>query len=311
VRHDEHSGRRGGSHIEPAPIIAAPAATVLARRTAAQPSGGLEPGCDLQACAFARRASEGRGHSTCSDHRAARDDRVVNHRPKEDVMESAPLVDCAGRRRSPATLPGYHRGRPPRNKGLRYPPDPPTVEETIDVMRAAGDDPDAVRLRGLIVALWRAGLRISEALALAESDLDRVRGAIQVRHGKGSRRREVGMDRWAWEQWEQLDPWLNVRAGLPIGALFCVLRGATSGRPCSAAGVRVQLRDAAITAGVRRRLAPHRLRHTHAVECRARACRWSSYSGSSGMPTSGSPRCTCAASTTPRSCTPSTNAPRR
>ena len=52
-------------------------------------------------------------------------------------------------------------------------------------MRAAGDDPDAVRLRGVIVVLWRAGLRVSEALALAESDLDRVRGAIQVRHGQG------------------------------------------------------------------------------------------------------------------------------
>jgi integrase len=81
-------------------------------------------------------------------------------------MQSAPLVDCAGRRRSPATLPGYRRGRPPRNKGLRDPPDPPTVGEIIAVMRSAGDDPDAVRLRGLIVVLWRAGLRISEALAL-------------------------------------------------------------------------------------------------------------------------------------------------
>ncbi len=53
-------------------------------------------------------------------------------------MESAQLLDCAGRRRSPATFPGYHQGRPPRNKGLQYPPDPPTVEEIIAVMRAAG-----------------------------------------------------------------------------------------------------------------------------------------------------------------------------
>jgi hypothetical protein len=63
-------------------------------------------------------------------------------------MESVPLLDCAGRRRSPATLPGYHQGRPPRNKGLRYPADPPTVEEIIAVMRATGDDPDGRRLRG-------------------------------------------------------------------------------------------------------------------------------------------------------------------
>jgi site-specific recombinase XerD len=33
-------------------------------------------------------------------------------------------------------------------------------------MRAVGDRPDAHRLRVLIVLLWRAGLRISEALAL-------------------------------------------------------------------------------------------------------------------------------------------------
>jgi hypothetical protein len=28
-------------------------------------------------------------------------------------------LDAAGRRRSPATLPGYHAGRPPPNKGMR------------------------------------------------------------------------------------------------------------------------------------------------------------------------------------------------
>ena len=184
-------------------------------------------------------------------------------------MESTQLVDCTGRRRSPATLPGYHRGRAPRNKGLRYPADPPTVEEIISVMRAAGDSPDGVRLRGVIVVLWRAGLRISEALALNESDLDPERGAVLVRHGKGDKRREVGMDRWAWEQ---LNPWLELRAILPVGSLFCVLRGPTRGRPCSAAGIRVQLHTAANAAGVRRRVAPHQLRHAHAVEMSPRGC---------------------------------------
>ena len=46
-------------------------------------------------------------------------------------MRSTPPLDCAGRRRSPATMSGFHQGRPPRNKGLRYPPDPPTVEEIM------------------------------------------------------------------------------------------------------------------------------------------------------------------------------------
>jgi len=111
-------------------------------------------------------------------------------------MESVPLLDRTGRRRSPATLSSFHVGRPPRNQGRRYPPDPPTVEEIIAVMRAAGAQPEGVRLRGVIVVLWRAGLRISEALALAETDLDADRGAVMVRAGKGGRRREVGMDRW-------------------------------------------------------------------------------------------------------------------
>ncbi len=52
----------------------------------------------------------------------------------------------------------------------------------------------------------------------------------------------------------------------PVGALFCVLHGPTRGRPCAAAGIRNQLRSAAVAAGVRRRFAPHQLRHAHAVE---------------------------------------------
>ena len=83
------------------------------------------------------------------------------------------LLDVAGHRRSPATLLGYHRGRPPRNKGEHYPADPPTVEEIVGVMRTIGDRSDGHRLRALIMLLRRAGLRISEALALQESDLDR------------------------------------------------------------------------------------------------------------------------------------------
>jgi site-specific recombinase XerD len=173
------------------------------------------------------------------------------------------LVDRAGRRRSPATMPGFHAGRPPRNKGLRYPADPPKVEEIIAVMRAAGDDTHGRRLRGLVVILWRAGLRIQEALALAEADLDQRRGALLVRRGKGGRRREIGMDAWGWEE---LQPWLAVRVEFPIGPLFCVINGPTRGRYWSSAAARADLRRTAAAAGVRRRFAPHQLRHAHAVE---------------------------------------------
>jgi hypothetical protein len=62
-------------------------------------------------------------------------------------MESV-LSDAAGRNRLPATMPGFHRGRTPRNKGLRCPPDPPPVEKIIAIMRAAGDGVEGTRLTG-------------------------------------------------------------------------------------------------------------------------------------------------------------------
>ena len=130
-------------------------------------------------------------------------------------------------------MPGFHAGHVPGNKGLRYPADPPKVEE------------------------------IQEALALTEGDLDQRRGSLLVRRGKGGRRREVGMDTWGWEQ---LDPWLDMRRELPVGPLFCVTSGTARGRQWSPAAARAELRRTAAAAGVRRRFAPHQLRHAHAVE---------------------------------------------
>jgi integrase len=110
---------------------------------------------------------------------------------------------------------------------MRYPADPPTVEEIMAVMRHAADDRHGWRVQAMIVVLWRAGLRIQEALGLAEHDLDRRRGSVLVRNGKGGRRREVGMDEW---DWDHLRPWLSARAHPPVGPLFCIIDGPTRGR---------------------------------------------------------------------------------
>src|SRR5438270_4777728 len=174
-----------------------------------------------------------------------------------------PLLDAAGRRRSPATTPGFRTGLAPRNKGQRYPADPPTVDEIVAVMRQAGHDRHGHRLTALIVVLWRAGLRIQEALSLLEPDLDPRRGSILVRHGKNDRRREVGMDAWGWSA---LEPWLDERAKLPVGPLFCVIVGPTRGHRWLESAARLDLHRTAVQAGVRRRFAPHKLRHAHAVE---------------------------------------------
>jgi site-specific recombinase XerD len=120
-------------------------------------------------------------------------------------------------------------------------------------MHQAGHDRHGRRLTAVIVVLWGAGLRIHEALSLTETDLDRRRGSVLVRHGKNDRRREVGMDAWAWSA---IEPWLADRVALAVGALFCVIDGPTRGRAWSASAARVELRQLALEAGVRRRFAP-------------------------------------------------------
>ncbi len=52
---------------------------------------------------------------------------------------------------------------------------------------------------------------------------------------------------------------------LPSGALLCVINGRTAAPALGTPAVRETLRQP-VTAGVRRRFAPHQLRHAHAVE---------------------------------------------
>ncbi len=88
-------------------------------------------------------------------------------------------------------------------------------------MRVAGDGVHGARIRALAVILWRAGLQINEALTLAETDLEPRQGSILVRHGKGGKRREVGMDDWAWDH---VEPWRQRRLEMPVAPFFSVVR---------------------------------------------------------------------------------------
>ncbi len=100
---------------------------------------------------------------------------------------------------------------------------------------------------------WRS-LRVTSTAIAAPCSSVAARAASAARSAR---------THWAWEQ---IDPWLRVGVQLRIGALLRVIDGATQGRPWSAAVARATLRQLAVRAGVRRRLAPHQLRHAHAVE---------------------------------------------
>lgn len=172
-----------------------------------------------------------------------------------------------GRARSVVTLPGYRAGMKPANYGQKYPAEILTRAEIGRLLAVCSRRGHAgVRNRALIVVMWRAGLRIAEALALRVKDVDLDAGTITVLHGKGNRRRIVGIDP---EALAVIERWIVRRRELGIGPgspLFCTISGDTRGRPVKDSCVREALKDLAAKAGIEKRVHPHGLRHTHAAE---------------------------------------------
>jgi site-specific recombinase XerD len=128
-------------------------------------------------------------------------------------------------------------------------------------MRAMNRGATGDRNRALVAVLYRAGLRIAEALALKAADVDLGAGTVRVLRGKGRKARTVGIDDGALLYVER---WLARRASLGLSA-----RGPFSkldGSPWSAQAVRETLSYAAAKAGITKRVHPHGLRHSHAAE---------------------------------------------
>ena len=162
-----------------------------------------------------------------------------------------------------ATQPGYHRGRVPANKGRTYPAEVLTPNEVLALLDQCPHTSSlGLRHRALITVLYRTGVRCSEMLALRLKDIDLQGGSVAVLHGKGDRRRTVGIDPGASVT---VEAWIVRRRelGLPTNApLFCTLRG----MPLDSAQVRLLLPRLARRAGIAKRVHPHGLRHTHAYE---------------------------------------------
>lgn len=126
--------------------------------------------------------------------------------------------------------------------------------------------PTGRRNRALIMLLYRTGLRISEALDLAMKDINLEIGALVVLHGKGDRRRAVGIDE---ATTRELERWLKVRRAfaLPGGRapIFCTLQG----KRVDPSYVRRLLPRLGKKAGIEKRIHPHGLRHSLASELAA------------------------------------------
>jgi integrase/recombinase XerD len=76
------------------------------------------------------------------------------------------------------------------NKGKTYPPGVLNGDEIEALIRTTSNRaPTGIRNRALITMMYRAGLGLSEALALKPKDIDADAGTITVLLGKGDMRR--------------------------------------------------------------------------------------------------------------------------
>lgn len=148
-------------------------------------------------------------------------------------------------------------------KGQRFPIETLTPDEVRALLRQCSTrSTTGTRNMALIVVLYRSGLRISEALALLQKDLDAATNTIRVLHGKGDRSRVVALDTGAWAV---LQRWMDRRAALGFGGrvpVFSTLKGESMKRSYVAA----MLKRLAAKAGIEKRVHPHGLRHTHSFE---------------------------------------------
>lgn len=151
----------------------------------------------------------------------------------------------------------------PANKGETYPAEVLTPDEVGRLFTACSSKaPTGIRNRALITVLYRTGLRVSEALALALKDIDRGACTVRVLHGKGDRSRVTGIDPHAFAA---IDRWIDKRKDLGLARrsrLFCTLQGES----IDSSYVRHLMKRLAAKAGIEKRVHAHGLRHTLAAE---------------------------------------------
>ncbi len=134
----------------------------------------------------------------------------------------------------------------------------PTVlspEELRRLFDVAAHEP---KYQALMMTLYGAGLRISEAFALRPADIDSGRMLIQIRSGKGNKERMAKLS-------PQLlavlrDYWRKAR---PTEWLFP--QAADPSRPMDGGGGSRIVQRFARLAGITRRVGPHTLRHSYAT----------------------------------------------
>ncbi len=192
-----------------------------------------------------------------------------------EAMPSAELAAALARELDEPALGDFgcsksRKGQKPANAGKRYPAEVLNPTD-LEAMLAACDqysrsDITRLRNRALIVTLWRAGLRISEALNLTMSDVDLDRRTLHVRKSKTKAGiRTVGLDAMAHDA---LRDWFECRPTDGEWVFVSLTKYATSSGSGQLAYTTANdlLKRLGRQAGVKRRVHPHGLRHQFAYE---------------------------------------------
>jgi site-specific recombinase XerD len=157
---------------------------------------------------------------------------------------------------------GQQPGQHSPNYDRKFPAEPLTPDEVAALIAGCSRRaPTGIRNRALLTLLYRSGLRVSEILALRPADVDMVRHTIRLLDTKSGHAQTRHFHATAEDA---LARWLDTRKALGIkgGKLFCTLAAS----PMSDDYVRALLRRLAMKASIDKRVHPHGLRHTFAVE---------------------------------------------
>jgi integrase/recombinase XerD len=136
----------------------------------------------------------------------------------------------------------------------------PTVlspEEVTGLIDSAGN----LYHRTLLMTLYSTGMRRSELCRLKTTDIDSQRMIIRIRQGKGRQDREVPLSPKLLDTLRVYWRWMKPKTFLFPGTV----NGRRADVPITSNVVWLACRQAAQTAGIKKHLSPHTLRHSYAT----------------------------------------------
>jgi integrase/recombinase XerD len=223
-------------------------------------------GQDLARANYAKKTQK--GYVRTAEHLSARLGKPLSEVTRDELRTYVDELTARGRSASwlttqLASLAFLYRktlGKPEVVSFLSYPKRHAPLP-TVLSLQEVGSLIGAIRhpcYQAIVMVLYGAGLRISEALALEVADVDGARGVLRVRHGKGNKAREAKLSptlyQWLRRYWDQHRP--------PMPYLFASRK---TGKPPGHDTVRAALAQAAKQAWIGKRVTPHVLRHSFAT----------------------------------------------